>query len=121
MKKPPSELLKKADPLLRGILKDEEIKRLEGEEQFGKKLILPIVQLLAQMGDFETKKLKEFAVWLYELAALTIYFENILNVNRKSVSTLRPLGARYHRALIHVRHSLAHLDEAEKIVRNEIA
>jgi hypothetical protein len=114
-------LLKKADPLLRGILKDEEIKRLEGEEQFGKKLILPIVQLVAQMGDVEKKKVKEFVVWLYELAALTIYFENTLSVNRKTVPTLRQSRERYHRALIHVRHSLTELAQAEKVVQTEIA
>ena len=90
MKSSPSELLKKADPLLREILNDDEIKRLEGEEQFGEKLILPIVELVAQMG-VRKKRLKEFAGWLYELAALTRYFENTISVYRKSVAKPTPI------------------------------
>jgi hypothetical protein len=121
MKKSPTELLKKADPLLRGILKEEEIKRLEGEEQFGKKLSIPIRDLVVQMGGVRTKKLKEFAGWLYELAALTRYFENTLSAYRKSVPALRQSKEHFHRALAHVRHSLAHLGQAEKLVRDEIA
>jgi hypothetical protein len=120
-KRSPSELLKSFDPLLRGILNDEEIKRLEGEEQFGKKLSTPIRDLVAQMGSVEKNKLKEFAGWLYELAALTRYFENTISVYRKSVPTLRQSREGYHRALIHVRHSLTHLAQADRVVRDEIA
>lgn len=120
MKRSPSELLQKADPLLRGILNDEEIKRLEGAEEFGKKSILPIVKLLAQMGEVKEKRLLEFAGWLYQLVAVTRYLENTISVNRKSVPTLRKSRARYHRALIHVRHSLDHLAQADKVVQMEI-
>ncbi len=119
MKRSASQLILSADGFM-GIINDEEIKRLEGERQFGDKLRPHIKQLLVQMGGFRTKRLREFASRLYDLAALMFYLENTVSMNRRTVPSLRQSKARYHRALIQVRHSLTHLVKAGKIVQMEI-